>query len=151
MLSKRVAVLCFGSVLGGGSIIWLGSYGALHVHAAADGEPGLYSADQAKRGGAEYAKQQCVLCHGADLAGVGQAPALAGDEFLSKYDDQSIVVLFDKMHKSMPATNTGSMTPAQTADIVAYLLSYNKYPAGTTELPSGEDALKKVQLPKPPK
>ncbi len=123
------------------------SYHVLHVRAAA--APGIYTAAQSGRGAALYTAQ-CSSCHGSDLAGVGQNPPLVADEFLSKYEGQSIAILFDTIHTTMPATKPGSLTPAQTADLLAFILSSNKYLAGTTELPSDEDALKKIQLEKPP-
>jgi mono/diheme cytochrome c family protein len=143
---NRIVMLC-GGVLAAGMF-----YGGLRVNAAAS-QPaaGLYSAAQAKRGGELFEKQQCGVCHGADLAGADQAPALAGAEFVAKYADESILVLFDKVQKTMPATKPGSLTPAQTADILAYMLSANKYAAGDTELPGDRDKLKEIQMPKPGK
>jgi len=49
----------------------------------------------------------------------------------------------------MPATAPGSLTRPKAADLLAYILSYNKFPAGKTELPSDEDSLKKLIVPKP--
>ena len=106
---------------------------------------------QAKRGGDLFEKQQCGVCHGADLAGADQAPPLAGKDFLAKYTDQTILVLFDKVQKTMPATKPGTLTPAQTADILAYVLSMNQYAAGDTELPGDRDKLKGIQMPVPGK
>jgi mono/diheme cytochrome c family protein len=121
------------------------SCGILRVQAASDG---LYTADQAKRGGAIYA-EQCASCHGNSLEGMGQAPPLTGHEFLNNYNGIPIAVLFDKINKSMPATNPGSLTRPQTADIVAFILSSNKYPTGATELTNDAEALKKIQLNTP--
>ncbi len=53
------------------------------------------------------------------------------------------------IQKLMPATAPGSLTRPQAADLLAYILSYNKFPAGKTELPSDEDSLKKLTVPKP--
>jgi S-disulfanyl-L-cysteine oxidoreductase SoxD len=49
----------------------------------------------------------------------------------------------------MPADHPGSLTRPEAADLLAYILSFNKFPAGKTELPSDEDSLKKIMLPKP--
>lgn len=111
----------------------------------------LYSTAQAKRGAEFYKSQQCAQCHGADLGGVGPSPALKGDYFLSLYTDQSSLVLFDKIQKGMPQSNPGSLTMAQTADILAYILSVNKYADGNDELPSDRAKLKTIELPKPAK
>ncbi len=138
MFAKKVTVSL--------GLLLVGSlFNSLSGQAASEG---LYTADQAKRGAAIY-QAQCALCHGSDLAGVGQAPPLSGNEFLANYQGESILALFDKIHKSMPATSPGSLTRPQTADVLSYILSSNKYFAGTTELPSDEDGLKKIQLVKP--
>jgi S-disulfanyl-L-cysteine oxidoreductase SoxD len=52
------------------------------------------------------------------------------------------------IQKLMPATAPGSLTRPQAADLLAYILSFNKFPAGKTDLPSDEDSLKKLTLPK---
>jgi hypothetical protein len=41
------------------------------------------------------------------------------------YSDQSILVLFDKVQKSIPQTSPGSLTAAQMADLLTYMLSMN--------------------------
>jgi hypothetical protein len=53
------------------------------------------------------------------------------------------------IQKLMPATNPGTLTRPEAADLLAYILSFNKFPAGKTDLPSDEDSLKKLVLPKP--
>jgi mono/diheme cytochrome c family protein len=140
------------SVIANRAVIYLGlliagsTYGVTQVSAAG---PTLYTADQAKRGATVYTGKQCSLCHGADLNGIDQAPPLNGDEFLSKYQNQPLAMLFDKIHMTMPATAPGSLSLAETADVLSYILSQNKYPAGSTELPNDADALKKTTLTKP--
>jgi S-disulfanyl-L-cysteine oxidoreductase SoxD len=142
-------MLC-GGVLAVGLI-----YCGLSVHAAghAPDQPAtvLYSTAQANRGADLYKSQQCALCHGADLGGVGPSPPLSGDNFLSIYTGQSALVLYDKVQKTMPQSSPGSLTPAQTADLLAYMLSVSKYPAGDAELPGDRDKLKTIQIPKPAK
>jgi mono/diheme cytochrome c family protein len=122
-------------------------YGGLRVHAA--GDQALYSAAQAKRGADLYQAKQCALCHGAKLDGGGAAPALSGDNFVSVYSGQPLSGLYDKVQGQMPPMNPGSLSPAETSDLLAYILSANKYPAGDTELPADRDKLKAIQLPKP--
>lgn len=142
MFAKRIFLLSSGILIAGLAYFSTGT----HVRAATDG---IYTTDQATRGGTTY-QAQCASCHGSDLAGVGQNPPLTGDEFLSKYEGESIDALFEKIQKTMPATRPASLTAPQTADVLAFILSSNKYPAGTTELPSDEESLKKIQLEKPP-
>jgi mono/diheme cytochrome c family protein len=109
---------------------------------------GIYSADQAHRGDALYQKQ-CVSCHGSALDGVGPYPPLSGDDFLSKYEGQPALNVYDMIQKLMPADKPGTLSRPEAADLLSYILSFNKFPAGKTDLPSDEDSLKKLVLPKP--
>jgi mono/diheme cytochrome c family protein len=106
---------------------------------------GVFTDAQAERGLAAY-KEACVECHGGDLTGDGFAPALAGPEFTGNWNDLSVGDLFERIRISMPPSGPASMTPAQKADIVAYLLKYNKFPVGQTELEPKADALKQIKI-----
>lgn len=106
---------------------------------------GVYTDAQAERGQAVY-KSACVECHGADLTGDGFAPALIGAEFEGNWSDLSVGDLFERIRVSMPPSGAASVTPAQKADIVAYLMKANKYPAGTVELEPKTDALKLIKI-----
>lgn len=138
MLAKKTVILSLGILAG------TLSYQPLHGQASTDG---LYTAEQAQRGETAYQKQ-CLSCHGAALDGVGPYPTLSGDDFLSKYQGQPLVTVYDMIQKLMPADHPGSLTRPQAADLLAYILSFNKFPAGKSELPSDEEALKKLELPK---
>jgi mono/diheme cytochrome c family protein len=109
---------------------------------------GIYSADQAKRGEALF-KKQCSSCHGEALDGAGPYPALTGNDFLTKYEGQPAVNLYDMIQKLMPATQPGTLSRPDAADLLAYILSFNKFPAGKTDLPNDDASLKKLMLPKP--
>jgi S-disulfanyl-L-cysteine oxidoreductase SoxD len=136
--ANKPLLLCLGVFLSGFS------YAVLHAQSA----DGIYTADQAKRGEAAF-KKQCSSCHGEALDGVGPYPALSGNEFLSKYEGQPTVNLYDMIQKLMPATAPGTLSRPDAADLLAYILSFNKFPAGKTDLPNDEDSLKKLILPKP--
>jgi mono/diheme cytochrome c family protein len=138
---KKTVILSFSLFLVGSSYNLLRGQSA----PAADG---IYSAEQAHRGEALYQKQ-CVACHGAALDGAGPYPPLSGNDFLTKYEGQPTLNVYDMIQKLMPATNPGTLTRPQAADLLAYILSFNKFPAGKTDLPSAEDSLKKLVLPKP--
>ena len=111
---------------------------------------GVYSESQAARGATSY-KAACASCHGPDLAGKGQTPPLAGSEFSAEWDGQPLGDLFERMQTTMPADRPGKLTRAENADILAYVLQYNKLPAGPADLPSDAAALKQIQFeaPKP--
>ena len=94
----------------------------------------VYSDAQAARGQQLY-KAQCVTCHGEALEGV-VGPPLAGSGFLSAWSARSLAELVDKIEKTMPPEQPGSVTRQQAIDLAAYFLSAGKFPAGPTELAS---------------
>ncbi len=110
---------------------------------------GVYTEAQATRGEESYNKD-CSSCHGAGLAGDGFAPALAGIEFLSNWNGTSAGDLLDRIRISMPPSSPGSISTQSKADIIAFMLKFNRYPAGSTELAGSTEALKTIaiELPK---
>ena len=111
--------------------------------APASVKAGVYTAEQAKRGATLYA-ENCAACHGDTLAGNDPIPALSGADFQKKW--QNVGELFDKTSTSMPAMAPGSLTGQQVADVLAHMLSVNKYPAGTTELASTLEPLVLIKI-----
>lgn len=109
---------------------------------------GVYTAEQAKRGEAVY-KEQCAPCHGDNLEGSGPMPPLAGQEFLASWKDRAIAELFEKVQLTMPATAPETLTPQQTADLIAHTLSVGKYPAGKMELEGKKEVLLQIMLDAP--
>jgi mono/diheme cytochrome c family protein len=106
---------------------------------------GVYNADQATRGGALYA-QQCASCHGTDLTGGESAPPLAGGEFLSNWNGLTLGDLFERIRVSMPADRPGRLSRAQDADVLAFMLRMNQFPAGKAELEQQTEALKQIRF-----
>jgi S-disulfanyl-L-cysteine oxidoreductase SoxD len=106
---------------------------------------GIYSEPQAARGEKVYATS-CASCHGDDLSGGGQTPALAGKDFNTDWADLTMGDLFDRTQGTMPADKPGTMTPAQTADVLAYLLKKGSFPAGAADLPGDPVALKAMKF-----
>jgi len=106
---------------------------------------GVYSDEQASRGETAY-RASCGSCHGSKLAGHGQNPSLAGNGFISRWDGQSVGDLFEKIQVSMPADHPGKLTATQNAEIVAYILKFNKFPAGSKDLAEIADELRSVRF-----
>src|SRR5215468_9603728 len=100
---------------------------------------------QVKRGSDVYS-MNCAACHDAQLAGSGTAPALAGTDFAANWKDENVGSLFERIRATMPADNPGSLKRDQTADIVAFILNFNKYPLAPADLPSDSDALKAIKI-----
>ena len=63
---------------------------------------GVYTEGQAREGAALYV-EHCAQCHGPDLAGVEQAPALAGGLFAEKWKGATLNQLFDRVESMPPA------------------------------------------------
>ena len=107
---------------------------------------GVYTDAQAGRGQGLYG-QQCVHCHGADLTGAG-GPALVGKDFLGVWGGMSVDDLVEKIATSMPSGAPGSLSRIQSADLVAFLLKSNSFPAGSEELDSDAATLKAISIVK---
>ena len=108
---------------------------------------GVYSEAQQKRGEVIYSRE-CSTCHGERLKGGEGAPALADSDFSAGWNGRTVGDLFDRIKQTMPAPpeQPGKLTPQQTADVVAHILSANSFPAGTTELTVEIDALKRIRI-----
>lgn len=106
---------------------------------------GVYTTGQADRGKSTYATE-CASCHGATLDGGGAAPPLAGADFKSSWNGMTAGDLFDKTQTTMPADQPGHLTRQQTADILAFLLASNGFPAGSKELPTDAAMLAKIHI-----
>jgi mono/diheme cytochrome c family protein len=105
---------------------------------------GVYTDAQAARGAAVY-KEKCASCHGPTLGG-SLAPPLAGEPFAAQWGGP-LSAIVDKIQLTMPANAMGTLTRAQSADVLAFMLQTSKFPAGRTELTSDDAALKAITLP----
>ncbi len=104
---------------------------------------GVYTAEQATRGGEAFTKD-CASCHGANLDGTGEAPALAGMQFLSDFDGLTVGDLFDRTRTTMPQTAPNSLSAETYADILAYIFKVNGMPAGEKPLDHRSAFLKAI-------
>src|SRR5688572_21599230 len=93
---------------------------------------GVYTTSQAIRGAAGY-EDNCAYCHRDNLDGSG-SPSLFGDRFMDNWREEHLDVLYNYIKTEMPRGEGGSLTDAVYTDILAYILSLNVLPAGTTEL-----------------
>ena len=106
---------------------------------------GVYTEEQAKRGEPVYQKE-CASCHGASLGGGESSPPLTGGAFLSNWNGLTLGDLFDRIRKTMPQSAPGRLTRQQDADILAFMLSRNKFPAGKTEIYRQSEMLKEIRF-----
>ena len=91
----------------------------------------LYTAAQAEAGEAVYATS-CASCHLTNFQGSGEAPALAGPDFLNLWGPEPVGGLIELVALTMPPTSPGSLTGGEYAAVVAYLLRANGIPASGT-------------------
>ena len=121
-----------------------GCFVALRAQDARSVWDGVYTEEQAKRGAAVF-DRECAGCHGPEGGGGGLAPALVGSAFSANYDGQTVGDLFDRNRTTMPAGREGELSGQQNADITAFMLQINKFPAGPTELPTQSMTLKQIR------
>jgi mono/diheme cytochrome c family protein len=106
---------------------------------------GVYTEEQAKRGEVVYA-ETCANCHGERMEGIDMSPALTGSTFSSNWNTLTVGDLFDRIRTTMPMDRPGTITPQENADVIAYMLKANQYPAGSTELPNTVLPLKVIKI-----
>jgi len=127
------------------------SAGAFTVPAAAQApktaRDRVYSEAQAGRGRTIFSAQ-CASCHGQSLQG-DSAPPLVGDDFLADWGSQPLSELVNRIQRTMTANKPGKLTREQATDLVALILQNGKFPSGSTELASGEAALKAITIAGP--
>jgi mono/diheme cytochrome c family protein len=131
------------------ALVWVASslHSALRAQSAT--VDGIYTEQQATRGKELFTKS-CVECHGAELAGLEDIiPPLAGEVFLKVWTGRTVGDLFEQVSTNMPALAPGSLKPEEAADLVAYILSVSKYPAGAAELAPKLDVLKQIKIAAP--
>ena len=131
-----------------GSALVASSFIALRAQAPAESRSvwdGVYTEEQAKRGDEVY-KKECAACHGAELTGGESAPPLTGGAFQANWNGLTLGDLFDRVRKTMPQAKPGSLTRQQDSDVLAFMLSMNKFPAGKTELYRQSEMLKEIRF-----
>lgn len=103
---------------------------------------GVYSAAQAEEGSRLYSVR-CAMCHGQMLEGTMETPALRG-KFIANWARSPVGHLFDYVSEAMPQFAPGSLSPAENAAIVAFLLRENGMRAGNSPLSSDSEVLKTI-------
>ena len=112
---------------------------------------GVYSPEQLERGRKSY-ESQCADCHGEKLEGDGKkSPALKGAEFLKNWRNKSVHRLIDVTWRTMPPEEPKTLSKELCADVAAFILAENGYPAGKTELKSDAPDIRQVVLEPPRK
>ena len=98
---------------------------------------GVFSARQARRGERRFV-QLCEQCH--------RTRDFTSAQFLDRWTDQTVGGLLQLIQDTMPPDNPGALDGEQYADVLAYLLGLNGYPAGEEELPTDPLAVMDVRM-----
>ncbi len=97
----------------------------------------FYTSRQATRGDGLF-RDNCVSCH--------SASEFAGASFQRRWRNRAVGDIYEFVLYSMPDDNPGGLPEQTYADIVAYMLSMNNFPAGDSELPTSMDALMEMMM-----
>ena len=82
---------------------------------------GAYTQRQADAGRTAY-EVSCAGCHGPDLTGSSDAPALTGPNFSGAWGGRPINELFRHVMETMPPGAPGSLGEEVTLNVIAYLI-----------------------------
>lgn len=115
------------------------------LHAGDSIWDGSFTEAQAERGAEGYSAR-CAGCHGADLRGDSHASGLVGMSFMFVWEGRTLGELYGKIRNEMPADQPRSLSKGAYADILAFILKSNEFPAGDKELPGDEKALEKLTI-----
>lgn len=102
---------------------------------------GVFTAAQAERGERTF-REACAACH--------DTGEFSGGRFRIGWVGRPVGELFETISTLMPEADPGSLSRAQYAAVVAYLLQLNGYPAGDADLPSNRRALGRLEIAAPP-
>jgi cytochrome c553 len=94
---------------------------------------GVYTEQQAARGALSFATS-CARCHGGTTTDGEDGRSLAGERFWKSFRESTVDHLLDYVSRNMPNGAGGTLSDNTYADLVAFILSRNALPPGTSEL-----------------
>ncbi len=100
---------------------------------------GVYTKAQGERGQKVFS-EKCTACH--------ESSRFSGEAFHESWDNKALKELWDVASGTMPEDNPGSLKQQEYADILAYFLSLNAYPAGEVELQGNAPAMAAIKIDK---
>lgn len=107
---------------------------------------GVFTEAQAERGKTAY-EAQCATCHGLDLTSDSGAPNLVMPAFRFGWHGRTIAQKLEQIRTTMPQGFPESMSNQEYLDVIAYILHFNRYPAGDRELDADqEEVLTKIVI-----
>ena len=132
--------------------MWVAAFAVSSAQQVAPGETkvwdGVYTAAQAARGKPRF-EAACSRCHNIELAGSERGPALKGNVFWSKWENENLGSLYTLIRDTMPRDGGAAVvSDVVKTDILAYILSVSGMPAGNDELKVDMRALEGVKIAK---
>lgn len=116
----------------GAAFVCAMSLAAPMLTAAAQADrPSIYTATQATAGREVYTTR-CAACHLDDLGGNGDAPPIAGPDFIAHWRQKTTTDLLEYLKKMPPGGP--ALSDADYLTVLAYLLEQNGAVAGPTPL-----------------
>ncbi len=97
----------------------------------------FFTIGQARRGSGLF-RDNCVSCHASS--------EFTGSSFERRWRNRAVGDIYEFILYSMPDDNPGGLPEQTYADIVAYVLDLNDFPAGDAELPTSMDALMMMKM-----
>jgi mono/diheme cytochrome c family protein len=110
-------------------------------------QDGLFTEAQAIHGQELY-YNFCMACHGDDMSGRDQAPALAGPTFSDVWVGESLWALVERI-ETMPPNLPGMLSREESVNLLTYMLWFNGLPLGETELNTEKKVLENVAFELP--
>ena len=95
----------------------------------------IFSKEQAKTGAVLY-KDNCLICHDKKYF----------RPVFKTWENQPLGTFFLVMSSSMPQDNPGSLTHQEYIDVLAYILSLNRYSSGKEKLSNSVDDLNLITI-----
>ncbi len=141
----RTAAACFLFVVAAGSQVHADSPQQT-VRSVFDG---VFTEEQSARGEAQYL-ETCERCHKENLAGDQNedVPPLVSDKFLFEWTRWTVGDLFEFLTTEMPPKRKDrlELSAENHADILAYILEQNGFPAGKAELLPTLEPLLEIEM-----
>ena len=97
----------------------------------------FFTNQQASRGDGLF-RDNCVACH--------STSEFSGSFFERRWRNRAVGDIYEFILYAMPDDNPGGLPEQTYADIVAYMLQMNDFPAGDSELPTSMDMLMQMKM-----
>lgn len=143
-VDKTRCSACLAAIALGAMLLWT----TVDAQTARSLRDGVFTKDQATRGKDRF-ESFCGTCHGADLSGGGAVggdppPPLKNPDLFAGRRDLSEFFVF--MKGAMPLEAPSTLRDTTYADVLAYLLQQNGFPAGSEELKPDLDFLRMIDV-----